>query len=360
MHLVYRWVVIARAFVVLMLLCGVAFAWPPPAPRPVPILLVDPPPTFDRVRFDSSLQTYVTNAQLLPTPHAAATDDMICNDAFSAARDARSPVAMWARWTDAGMTVFMVSVDKDCGVVESSTVDVPPDQPDFVYRVAALKIASLLRSLPEETGGHLDEPEAPARTSLAWRDLPLRVPPTYYGAVDLGVTGVASTEAAARTYALVASAWIKSRFYPTYRGQGPTRLSYGLGLLASAAHDADAAGGSGRARVFGAFGGLRIRAWGNERDGRLAVIGELDAGVLSVWASADRVTGADAMSETVWAPFVAVAPHLRIKIAGPLHVTVGPTLDLALRRVELSVGESALYRASLVRFRWDARAQLWF
>ncbi|MGE0397650.1 MAG: hypothetical protein AB7T06_13095 [Kofleriaceae bacterium] len=364
--------VIARSVVLAVLLSGVAYAWPPSAPRLVPMLLVDPPATFDRARFATSLETYVTNASVVPSPRGAASDEDICNAAFSAARDVQSPVAMWARWSETGMTVSMVSIDKsderrtrsstegrakvddkDCGVVESTTIDVPADQPDFVYRVAALKVASLLRSLPDETA---EVPAAPPREKLAWQERPLHVRRPSYGAVDIGVTGVASTEAAARTYGLVASAWVKTRFHPTWRGEPETRFSVGVTLLASASHEADASGGTGSARLFGALLGGRARI---ARAGRLELVAEIDAGVASVWSSADRSNGAEAMSERVWTPIASLAPRLRVAVVRPFHVILGPSVDIS-RSISLALGQTPLYRASWLRFRWDIRAELWF
>jgi len=346
-------VVIARGHVIAMVVGIAIFVRPADAaPARVPMVLVDPPPAFDTARFVTSLETYVTNAVIEASSRVPATDDIVCAEVIAEARAAAVSVALWARWVDRTMTVSMVTVDKGCAAAESSTVDVPPEQPEFVYRVSALKIASLLRVLPETRVVVEDNPSGPevgqARNPLPW-SLGSRIRPTYDGAVELGATGVASSESAARTFALVASAWVNTRSHST-------RFSVGATLLASAAHEADAAGGSGRTRVFGAsLGGRAILIRGE----RAALVGQLDLGVLSIWSSADRTTGASAMSETVWAPVVSLAPHVRIAVAGPLHVTLGPTLDLS-RPVLLTLGQTPLYQASWLRFRWDIRAQLWF
>ena len=81
--------------------------------------------------------------------------------------------------------------------------------------------------------------------------------------------------------------------------------------------------------------------------------------MVGVHASADRLTG-DTMSETTWTPVAALATRLRIAVAGPVSVTLGPTVDVSTRSVRLTLGETPLYQASLVRFRWDVRAQIWF
>jgi hypothetical protein len=350
----------ARCRLSLAIVVGVASISPAhAAPVRVPMQLVAPPPTFDASRFGTSLETYVTNAVVVVSPRAAAADDVVCADAIAQAHAASAPVALWARWvapSDASpappmaptMTVSMVTVEKGCAEIDSSTVDVPPDQPDFVYRVAALKIASLLRVLPESSVGQptgIDPRLVPGDKNVPAVVTPAPVPARPRHTIEVGATGVASTTPAGRTLATSIGVW---------RGE---RFAFGGALFASMAHEATAAGGAGTARVFGVHGGVRLRAWAR---GRLAIIHEMDVGLASVWASADRSTGVEAMSETVWTPFVAIAPHLRIALAGPLHVTVGPTLDLAWRRVDLRVAEVPLYHAGVVRFRWDARVQLWF
>ena len=311
----------------------------------VPIALVDAPPSFEDARFVTALETYVTNARLSIVRLSAMTDDAVCAALIESTRAAPSPVVLWARWTHGTMSLSMVTVEHACGAVETSTVDVPPDQPAFIYRVAALKLASFLRVVPAAA----PRPEAPmpAKLEPVRKPLPAVVTSAPEHAVELGAAGVASTESAARTYTLVASGWIG------------TRYSLGGTLLASVAHEANAPGGSGRARLFGALVGAR-RTFAHS--GRFALVGEIDLGVVSVWSSAQRITttATDAMSERVWTPLAAFAPHLRILLAGPLHVTVGPTLEIASRAVLLTLGDTPLYHASLVRFRWDVRAQIWF
>lgn len=331
---------IARALVAGMLAAGIASAAPPE----VPLVLVDAPPTFDAARLATSLETYVTNATVVTSAHGAGPDAALCADALAAARAGGVPVALWARWQGGTMIVALVRVEQGCAAAESSTVDVPPDQPEFVYRVAALKIASLLRVLPEPAPDPVpvDPVVAPPPPTVVARP---HVPAASARTVELGATGVASTEVAARTYAAVVSAWLGSR------------PAVGIAVLASAAHEATAAGGSGSARVAGALVGVRAPVWSR---GRFVLVAELDAGVLAVWSSAARITGADAMSESALTPFVAVAPHVRVRLTDALHLTLGPTLDLSPRTVDLAVGEVPLYHAGVVRFRWDARAQIWF
>jgi len=307
-------------------------------PRPpVPIALVDAPPAFDDARFVTAVETYVVDAHLAVVHLTAMTDDAVCAAILDGTP---SPVVLWARWTDGTLSLSMVTVDQGCGAATVSTVDVPPDQPTFVYRVAALKIASLLRALPAQVP--VPEPVVPIEVKPPAEPVQRSAPEH---AVELGATGVASGEPAARTYALVASGWLG------------TRSSLGATVLASAAHEATAAGGSGRARVFGLLAGAR-RSFAH--GGRVTLVGELDLGVLSVWSSADRTTGAAAMSEHTATPVAALAPHLRIQVAGPLHVIAGPTLEIASRPILLTLGDTPLYHASFVRFRWDVRAQLWF
>jgi hypothetical protein len=340
----------------------------------IPMMLVDAPNGFDTARFVTSLETYVTNAAVVVVPRAGGGDDVVCVDAVAAGRLAQVPVALWARWASASnesgvsntsglsMTLSMVVVEKGCGAIESSAVDVTPDQPDFVYRVAALKVASLLRVLPETapvepTKGATDDstPTVP-RSGLAWNSGGARVAAPYYGTIELGVTGVASAESAARTYALVASVWLKTHFYATRESPRGTRFMVGLSLLASAAHEVESAGGSGSARLFGALVGGRMFF---ARSGRVALLADANMGVATVWSSADRSNGADAMSERVWTPIASLAPHVRFKVTLPFHITAGPTIDVS-RSIDLTLGDTPLYHASWLRFRWDIRAQLWF
>jgi hypothetical protein len=319
--------------------CLTARASADPLPA-VPMALVDAPPAFDGARFTTALETYVVNAQVSVRLVPVMTDDAVCASLLVAP----TQTAVWARWTATTIQLSVATAEKGCGAVETSTVDIPKDQPAFVYRVAALKVASLLRTLPAPPA-----PPPPAPTPLP--ALPGVVPPPRHVdtrtpvAVELGATGVASGSKARRTSSLVLGAWF-----------GKT-VSLGGSLLASAAQDADAPGGSGTARMFGALVGGRMTF---PLGGRLAIISEVDVGVLSVGSSADRVTGAAAMSDREWTPILSFDPHLAVRVAGPLYVLVGPTLDLATHSVDISLGDTPLYHASLVRFRWDVRAQIWF
>ncbi len=337
---------IARAWVLVMLLAGIASA----EPARVPMVLVDAPKGFDTARLSTSLETYVTNAVIVVAPRAAAADDVVCADALAMARLASTPIALWARWTSPlSIALSMASVDKGCAAIETSTVDVPPEQPDFVYRVAALKIASLVRVLPEASAPAVELVPPTATTPEAWSEKPTIVRVPYWAAIDLGVTGVASTASSARTYALAGSFWLQEP-------GGWPRFSIGATLVASAAHEAEAAGGSGSARLFAALVGARARI---AQSGRVAIIAELDAGIATVWSSAERSNGTPAMSERVWTPIATFAPHVRLGLTRRFHLALGPTLDVS-RAISLTLGDTLLYRASSVRFRWDIRAERWF
>lgn len=307
------------------------------APR-APVLLVEPPATFDTARFATALETYVTNVRLEIAPHAAATDDVVCADAWAAAQSMAGPIGLWVRWTGDTIVVSMVT-DAGCAAAQSTTVDAAPGDAAFVYRVAALKLASMVREVAP-----VAPPEVRAPPVVI---APVIVPaadPGLARTIDVGATGVASGAEESRLYGLVASAWIGARW------------SAGVTLILGAANEATGLAGDGRARMFGALGGARLVLV--ER-GRFALDAEVSVGGFGVHASADRMTGGTT-SETAWTPVASLAPRLRVAVAGPVSVTLGPTLDVSTRSVHLTLGETPLYQASLVRFRWDVRAQIWF
>lgn len=332
----------------------------------VPLLLVEPPADFDPVRFGTALETYVPNARIATRAQAAATPAALCAEAQAAARTVGSPVALWARWTGGTMVIERVG-EAGCGAIESSVVDVVADRA-FVYRVAALKVASLVRDVParvvpdpsgasappndsvglpndrsDEPNDRSDEPsdrsDEPNDRSGEPNDR------SAVRAVELGVSGIASTEAADRVALACVGGWF---------GRG---WIVGGTVMVGGAEGEAGPGGSGSARVLGGFvGGRRtlVRAprW------QLEVTAEV--GVLTVGAVATR-TGADVdMSSRVWTPAAALAPRVRLPVAGPLAVALGPTLEASSRAVRLSLGDTPLYNASRLRLRWDVRAEVRF
>ena len=329
-------------WLVLGAISGSAIAIAEPAPAPtVPLLVIGPPPTFELGRLDNALDTYVPNATLAVTAMAASG----CEEALAAARAAHSPIGFWLHWTTDGAIVIERVGEAGCSAIESSTVDVPPEQPAFVYRVVALKVASLVRELPvppptaacpARPTGHrpIAPPSAPIAPRSPWR------------AIDLGASGIADTAAADRLYFASAGAW----FGRTWLLGGDVRV----GL----AHDATGPGGHGSARGFGAFAGVRRaiverRAW--------SIYVALELGVIGVHASATRAPSAtSAMSDDVWTPAAALAPWIRFALVGPLALALGPTLELQARPVELDLGVSPLYHAARVQLRGDVHAELAF
>ena len=202
----------------------------PPAPT-VPLLVIGAPSTFELARLASALDTYVPNAKLAVT---SASADAGCEEALADARAAQSPIGLWLQWTPDGAIVIERVDAAGCAAIESSTVEVPPEQPSFVYRVIALKVASLVRELP------VPPPTAPAPVppkviATAPPSAPI-APRSPWRAIDVGASGIADTAAESRGYFASAGAW----FGRTWLLGGDVRV----GL----AHDATRSGRPGRAR----------------------------------------------------------------------------------------------------------------
>jgi hypothetical protein len=321
-------------------------AAPPAAPPPsVPLLVVDAPATFDVARLESALATYVPTATLAVTTTAGSPAG--CEEALAAARAAGSPMALWLHWNATGGIEIERVGEAGCTAVESSTVDVPPAQPAFVYRVVALKVASLVRELrapepPPEPAVPGPTPTPPAVDVVATKPIDDAGPSR---SIELGVSGVAHTTAESRVYAATAGAW----FGHTWALGGDVHV----GL----ARDATAAGGRGSVRAFGAFAGIRraivVRpAW--------SIDVALQLGAIGVHGSATRTNDASAMSADVWTPAAALAPRLRVAAFGPLSFSLGPTLELLARPVDLRLGVSPLYHSGRVRVRGELRAEIAF
>ena len=329
-------------------IAGSSVATAQPAAQPaaapaVPLLVIGAPRTFDLARLTSALDTYVPNARLVVTAMAASVSGAPsgCHDAMAAARAAGSPVALWLRWSSDGAIVIERAGAAGCAASESSTVDVPPEQPAFVYRVVALKVASLVRELPAPAQPPPLTPAPPVPPPSA-RPEPTRLPSR---AIDLGMSGIADTAAASRSYFASAGAWFG---HPWALG-GEVRISL--------AHDATGPGGDGSARAFGAFAGVR-RALVERPAWSIDVA--LEVGAIGVHAAATRTNQASAMSADVWTPAAALAPRLRVAVVGPLWLTLGPTLEILARPVELDLGVSQLYDAGGLRLRGDLNAELAF
>jgi hypothetical protein len=321
---------------VLGAIVGSSIAAAQPAPAPVvPLLVIDAPSTFDLVRLANALDTYVPNAKLAVT----ATSASGCEQALAAARTANSPIGLWLHWTvDGGLVIERVG-EAGCSAVESSTVDVP--QPAFVYRVVALKIASLVHELPVPT-----QPAAPKIVpEIIATNAPSETPPSPWRAIDLGASGIADTGAADRVYFASAGAW----FGRTWALGGDVRVSF--------AHDASGPGGDGSARVFGAFVGVRYAIVDR---GVWAIDVSAELGASGVHGSATRTGTSSSMTDDVWTPAAALAPRIRFAVVGPLAIAVGPTLELQARPVELDLGVSPLYHAGRVRLRADVHVELTF
>ncbi len=313
----------------------IAAAQPAPAPASVPLLVIGAPSTFELARLASALDTYVPNAKVTVTETPSAS----CEDALAAARAAHSPIGLWLHWTTEGALAIERVGAAGCSAVESSTVDVPPEQPAFVYRVVALKVASLVRELPAPPA------EPPARLPAPPRAIAIEPPRLPWRAIELGVSGIANTAAADRGYFASAGAWFGRDW------------ALGGDVRASLSRDATGPGGSGNARVFGVFAGVRRAiverpAW--------SIDVALELGAIGVHGSAMRTTTSSAMTDDVWTPAAALAPRIRVALVGPLAVTGGPTLELHARTVALDLGDSPLYHAGRVRLRGDVHLELSF
>ncbi len=326
-----------RLVLVALVIAGSTIAAAQPAPT-VPLLVIDAPSTFELARLASALDTYVPNAKLAVTISASA--DTGCEEALAAARAAQSPIGLWLHWTSEGAIVIERVGAAGCATTESSTVEVPPEQPSFVYRVIALKVASLVRELPAPPPPVppppkiiATPPQPPSGTRSPWR------------AIDVGASGIADTAAESRGYFASAGAW----FGGTWMLGGDVRVSL--------ARDATGPGGDGSARAFGAFAGVRRailerRAWSIDM--------ALELGAIGVHGAATRADMATVTTADVWAPAVALAPRIRFAVIGPLAIAVGPTLELLARPVELDLGVSPLYASGRVRLRGDLQAEITF
>jgi hypothetical protein len=327
---------------------SIAAAQPTPAPTVpllVPLLVIDAPSTFELARLANALDTYVPNAKLAVTAMSSGTEPPPgCEQALAAARTANSPIGLWLHWTvDGGLVIERVG-EAGCSAVESSTVDVPPAQPAFVYRVVALKIASLVHDVPARQ----PQQQAPAQrpvSVIAVTNATSATSPLPWRAIDLGASGIADTGAADRVYFASAGAW----FGRTWALGGDVRVSF--------AHDASGPGGDGSARVFGAFAGVR-RAIVDRGVWAIDVSAEL--GAIGVHGSATRTGTSSAMTDDVWTPAAALAPRIRFAVVGPVAIAFGPTLELLARPVELDLGVSPLYHAGRVRLRADVHVELTF
>jgi hypothetical protein len=322
---------------------SIAAAQPTPAPT-VPLLVIDAPSTFELARLANALDTYVPNAKLAVTAMSSGTEPPPgCEQALAAARTANSPIGLWLHWTvDGGLVIERVG-EAGCSAVESSTVDVPPAQPAFVYRVVALKIASLVRELPVPQ--QLQAPTQRPAPEIAATNATSETSPSPWRAIDLGASGIADTGAADRVYFASAGAW----FGRTWALGGDVRVSF--------AHDASGPGGDGSARVFGAFAGVRRTIV--DRD-VWAIDVSAELGVIGVHGSATRTGTSSAMTDDVWTPAAALAPRIRFAVVGPVAIAFGPTLELQARPVELDLGVSPLYHAGRVRLRADVHIELAF
>ena len=323
---------------VLGAIAGSSVAAAQPAPAPVPLVVIGAPSTFDLARLASALDTYVPNVKLAVTTLPESGSES-CATALAAAHAASSPIGLSLHWTGDGTLVIERVGEAGCAAVEASTVDVPPAQPTFVYRVVALKVASLVRELSASP------PPPPDRHIAIAPPRPPPAPPSPWRAIDLGASGIADTAAADRGYFASAGCW----FGRTWALGGDVRVSL--------AHDATGPGGDGSARAFGAFAGVR-------RAIALAPAWSLDvaveAGAIGVHGAATRTTMASAVSADVWTPALVIAPRIRVAVVGPLALAIGPTLELLARPVELDLGVSPLYRTGHVRLRGDIHAEIAF
>lgn len=303
-------------------------------PPDVPLVIVDPPSTFDLDRLHSALETYLPNAQvkLLLSSEPSSKS---CEDTLAAATEANSSVGLWLHWAESGAVLEMVG-QQGCSAVTTSVVDVPAEQPTFVYRVVALKVASLLQEMPPHSVRTTDPRRGPIDRA------PYLPTPRV---LSVGASGIASADAEGRVFLASLGAWIGRQWI------------VGGDLRVSLARDVTAAGGTGSARELGAFVGVRRHlveraSW--------AIDATAEVGVVGVYGSATRSGGSDAMSDTTWTAAAALAPSARFALVGPLAITVGPTLELLARPVDYSLGVSPLYHASRVRLRGDIHVELSF
>ena len=316
---------------------GSSIAAAQPAPATVPLIVIDPPSTFELARLENALDTYVPNAKLAVTTIATGG----CDEALAAARAANSPIGFWLHWTADGAVAIERVGEAGCSAIESSTVDVPSEQPAFVYRVVALKVASLVHELPMPP-----PPPPPAPRPVVVMNANTTTPPSpLFRVIDLGASGIADPAAADRVYFASAGAW----FGRTWAVGGDVRVSL--------AHDATGSGGLGSARVFGAFAGIRHAIVGRPA---WSIDVALELGAIGVIGDATRTNMASAMTADVWTPAAALAPRIRFAVFGPLAIALGPTLELQARPVELELGNSALYHAGRVQARGDVQVELAF
>lgn len=308
----------------------------------VPLLVVgDAPADFDLARLQTALETYVVGARLIPLPIGSVDDPGACAQALERAGAQRSPIAVWARWTGSSLALSIVRVARGCDATESTVVDVEPDQRQFIYRVAALKIASMVR----ETIGSLPpaEPPKPVVPVVARPVIPIEEPWTRL--VELGASGDASAAASERRYYAVATVRV-----------GKHGWNVGPMVQASAPQSGDVPGGSGRAFQLAALAAVGRTLIGGTR---WSLDADASLGVAYVWSTGQR-DGGPAMTAGIWVPIASLAPRLRFDVSAAFAITAGPGVDLAMRTVRLTLGDIPLYEAGHVQWRWDLRAQLRF
>jgi len=303
----------------------------------VPLLVVgELPADFELARFASALDTYVVGARVTAAPIASTDDANACARALERAITQASPIALWARWADDALVLSLVRVTGGCGAIAATTADVAPDQRQFIYRVAALKVASMVR----EAIAAAPVVEAPRRVAPA----PV-VEASWATLVELGAAGDASTAESERRFFAVATA-----------RAGKLGWYVGPMIQASVPQSRDVPGASGRAfqlTALAAVGRTLLERAGWSLDADVGV------GVAYVWSTGQR-DGGPAMEEQVWIPTASVAPRVRFDIASRVAITAGIGVDLALRTVRLTLGDMPLYEAGHVQLRWDLRAQLRF
>jgi hypothetical protein len=185
----------------------------------------------------------------------------------------------------------------------------------------------------------------PATGPAAGATIVVEAPVEPARVVELGASGIAGTSAADRVLFASVAVWVG----------GP--WAFGGTAMVSAARDETGPAGRGSARVIGGFAGVR-RAITRGARWQLDVTAEL--GVLGVGSAATRTGTSVEMSDRVWTPVAAVAPRIRLPLAGPLGLAIGPTVEASSRPVRLTLGDTALYNASRVRLRLDVRAELRF
>ncbi len=309
------------------LLFTVLIATPPSVPL---VLGGHTPKELDRQRLEDALATYVTGAQVTLEPSNKTSEDDLC--AAAQARLGNAKAAMWGRWQGAELYVAMVVSQAPCPTSQSVGVEV---RAPFFYRVAALKLASLLREV------QLEEPA------------PIAVAPTP--APQPVLTPEAPPPAPEARWRIGAGASLVNGDVPIVPElivqRGDDDLAFGGRLLVGIPQHETSARGEGSVAKAGASATVRLRF---VDVAPLAISSELNAGAVVVWAKGLPNVGDDVTRSYV-VPQLDVAVLATWTFTETLALELGPALDVVTRRLEITMGDATLYESSWVTVRGVAR-----